>query len=375
MVGTLTISTIYLDWAAAAPPNRQALRLWQTMSRDYFANPSSLHDLGRQARGTMDHWRSRLAERLAVKPHQLLFTPGATAANQLVIDLARDQGFKLACLATDHDSVRLNADQQLSVQPETGTVDWGKLELDDEVGVVSLSGINNETGISQPWPQIKAALRRICNDRQERGCTQTLWLHVDGSQMVTTANCQPQSLAADLMTINGVKCGAPKRTGCLFVASGLPLDKIRSGSDQGTESLANIASLALSVIQAQNRAANLNRRLRRLQARFETDLVSLGGQVIGSDTDRSPHITGCYFRGVDGESLALAMSRRGFAIGVGSACQASGEESSTLQALGLTDDQVKGSLRFSFGWSTKAKDLHRAIKALAAIMATSGRKV
>ena len=72
--------------------------------------------------------------------------------------------------------------------------------------------------------------------------------------------------------------------------------------------------------------------------------------------------------------LALAMSRRGFAIGVGSACRASGEESSTLQALGLADDQIKGSLRFSFGWSTKAKELQRAVKALAAIMATSGSK-
>ena len=86
--------------------------------------------------------------------------------------------------------------------------------------------------------------------------------------MVTTSNCQPQSLAADLMTINGVKCGAPKRTGCLFAASGLSLNAISLGSDQGTESLANIASLALSVIQAQNRAASLNRRLRRLQAGF-----------------------------------------------------------------------------------------------------------
>ncbi len=374
MVGTLTISTIYLDWAAAAPPNRQALRLWQAMSRDYFANPNSLHDLGREARGTMDHWRNRLAERLAVKPHQLLFTPGATAANQLVIALARDQGFGLACLATDHDSIRLSADLQLPAQPETGTIDWAKLELDDEVGIISLSGINNETGIAQPWPRIKAALRRIRDDRQKRGCPRPLWLHVDGSQMVTTTNCQPQSLAADLMTINGVKCGAPKRTGCLFVASGLPLDAISLGSDQGTESLANIASLALSVIQAQNRAVSLNRRLRRLQAGFEAGLVSLGGQIIGSDTERSSHITGCYFRGVDGERLALAMSRRGFAIGVGSACRASGEGSSTLQALGLADDQVKGSLRFSFGWSTKAKELQRAVKALAAIMATSGSK-
>ena len=174
------------------------------------------------------------------------------------------------------------------------------------------------------------------------------------------------------MTINGVKCGAPKRTGCLFVAPGLPLGDIDSETERGTESLANIASLSLSVIQAQNRAANLSRRLQRLQASFEVDLVSLGGQIIGVEAERSPHITGCYFRGVDGERLALAMSRRGFAIGVGSACRASGEESSTLQALGLSDEQVRGSLRFSFGWSTRSKDLQRATKALAAIMATSG---
>lgn len=372
MVGTLTISTVYLDWAAAAPPNRQALRLWQAMSRDYFANPNSLHNLGREARGTMDHWRDRLAERLAVKPHQLLFPPGATVANQLVAGLAKSQECKLVCLATDHDSIRQLADQKLAVLPTSGTADWSRLKLGDDVGIISLSGINNETGIAQPWPQVRAALRRIRDDRSQRGCFRPLWLHIDGSQMATTANCQPRALKADLMTINGVKCGAPKRTSCLFVAPGLPLEGVGLDTEQGTESLANIASLALSVIQAQNRADSLSRRLSRLQADFEANLVSLGGQIIGVEAERSPHITGCYFRGVDGERLALAMSHRGFAIGVGSACRDFGEESSTLQALGLSDEQVKGSLRFSFGWSTKAKDLQRAVKALAAIMATSG---
>lgn len=372
MVGTLTISTVYLDWAAAAPPNRQALRLWQSMSRDYFANPNSLHDLGQRARGTMDHWRNRLAERLAVKSHQLLFPPGATAANQLVATLAKSQDLGLACLATDHDSIRQVADRQLPVMPQTGTADWAKLELDDDIGILSLAGINNETGICQPWGQVKAALRRIRKDRRQRNCSRPLWLHIDGSQMATIANCQPQALTADLMTLNGVKCGAPKRTGCLFVAPGPPLTGIGPDSEQGTESLADIASLSLSLIQAQNRAASLGRRLGRLQASFEAGLVSLGGQIIGVAADRSPHITGCYFRSVDGERLALSMSRRGFAIGVGSACRASGEESSTLRSLGLSDEQVRGSLRFSFGWSTRAKDLQRAIKALAAIMATSG---
>lgn len=372
MVGTLTISTVYLDWAAAAPPNRQALRLWQAMSRDYFANPNSLHNLGREAQGTLDHWRNRLAERMAVKPHQLLFPPGATAANKLVADLAQKEGVRLVCLAADHDSIRQLADRQLEVSPQTGTIDWSDLKLDDDVGILSLSGVNNETGICQPWSQVKAALKRIRDDRQQRNCSRPLWLHVDGSQMTTTANCQPQALAADLMTINGVKCGAPKRTGCLFVAGGLPLGGSGIDFERGTESLANVASLALSVIQAQNRSDSLRRRLGRLQASFESDLISLGGQIVGAESERSPHITGCYFRGVDGERLALAMSRRGFAVGVGSACRGLGDDSSTLQALGLSDDQIRGSLRFSFGWSTKAKDLQRAVKALAAIMATSG---
>ena len=375
-------STIYLDWAAAAVPSRSALRLWQTIAREHFANPASLHRLGQAAETASQDWRSQLARTLAVKPHQLHFTAGATAANQLVLALTRDRGLKVACLATDHDSVRLAADLRLPVKPETGTADWAKLKLADDVGIISLAGINNETGISQPWAVIKAARRRLLQDRRRRGCDRPLWLHVDGSQMVTVSNCQPQALAADLLTINGVKCGAPKRTGCLFASEAASRTIDPAGHDQfslaasGTESLANVAALALAVGQAQARAEALAARLSRLQAGFEIRLTRLGGQIVGLGCSRSPHITNCCFRGIDNERLALALSHRGIEVGVGSACQAgSGEASSTLTALGLDDDQARGSLRFSFGWSTTARELQRAGKVLAALLATGGGRL
>ena len=370
--------SIYLDWAAAAPPNRQALRVWRTMSSHHFANPSSLHGPGQAANEALQGWQNQLAQTLAVKSHQLHLTAGATAANQMVLAWAKSRGLKLACLATDHDSIRSAADYQLPVQTTTGTLDWPRLQLAADIGVISLAGINNETGITQPWSAVRAARSRLRRARRAQGIKQPLWVHVDGSQMITTTNCQPQSLGVDLLTINGAKCGAPKRIGCLFaaqVAGPAPSERDFSWTDPataGTESIANLAALAVAVAQAQTRVTKLARQLNHLQAGFELRLRALGGQVIGADCLRSPHITNCYFRGVDNERLALALSQRGVSVGVGSACQAGrGEPSSTLMALGLTAEQARGSLRFSFGWSTTARDLQRAVKVLGVILATS----
>ena len=179
MVGTLTISTIYLDWAAAAPPNRQALRLWQAMSRDYFANPNSLHDLGREAQGTMGPlaptvwprgWLSSLTSYCSLRER-----PPPT--NWLSL-WPKTGILNWPALATDHDSICLSADQKLSVQPETGTVNWAKIELDDEVGLVSLAGIIKRNRDCPALASGQGGLRRIRDDRQKRGCSRPLWLHI-----------------------------------------------------------------------------------------------------------------------------------------------------------------------------------------------------
>ena len=344
-------------------------------------NPSALHAAGHAAADRLTASRSELAKLLAVRADSLVFTAGATEANNLVNLAVRrtyPQG-KVAALAVDHDSQRLGADYVLEVDPRTG-----RLLPEDIAGLpadtccLSVAGVNNELGTVQPLAAINKALGRLRSARAAVGNGLPLLLHVDASQMALVHAVQPQALAdADLVSFNGAKFYAFKQSGLLYVKPGLGLRPPFAGGGQeggfrpGSESVMLAAGLSSALAEVARKRPEAVRRLRELQAAFETRLQDLGGEVAGGRSRfRSPHISTVIFKGHDNESLAFRLSQAGIFVGVGSACHSRSDllKTSPLKALGYGREEIYSALRFSFGYETTAGELDRVAGVLAGLL-------
>ena len=211
---------IYLDHAAGTPVSPFVLKEGFEIAEQFYGNPSALHAAASQSADLLNKLRREIAEILSVKSENLIFTAGATEANNLIA-LSLKKTYPQAMMASlniDHDSQRLNADYHLKVNPKDGRVNIEEiLSLPADVCCLSLAGINSELGVIQPFKSIKKALTQLRKERQQKENHLPLLLHVDASQMALVHNIQPQSLAgADLVTFNGAKFYAFKQSGLLL---------------------------------------------------------------------------------------------------------------------------------------------------------------
>ena len=361
-------SVIYLDYAAATPISAAVLEATNKVARQLFYNPSANHAGAQAAKQLLEDSRRQLARLLSVQASQLVFTAGATEANNLAIaGYKAAVGGLVACLTIDHDSIGNQADINLGVDPTTGQVDLKALaKLPDTVSLISLAGTNSELGVIQPLAQIRKLLKQIRSDRQAAGVDRPLKLHIDASQMAGHQTIDPHRLGADLLTINGAKIYGPQQSAVLFIADGVTLKPLFSGGSQeaglrpGTESLVASHGLVVAYQQAVDGQSKLNRNLELCQSQFETSLKQLAAQVVLPQKLRSPHISTLIFPSQDNERLAYQLSQQDIYVGLGSACHASDHQpSASLLALGYSPSEAKSSLRFSYGRDTSLKQLKR----------------
>ena len=369
-------SPIYLDYAAGTPVDADVLKAGLKTARSHPYNPSALYDGAVRASRYLNDCRARLAEILAVRAESLVFTAGATEANNLLI-LALRKTYpraRLAGLAIDHDSWKLNLDYTLAVDARTAQVSESEiLKIPDDVCCLSLAGVNNELGVIQPFNLVKKSLKQVRANRRRSGNRLPLWLHIDASQMALVHNVQPQALAeADFMTLNGAKFYAFKQSGLLYADSRHALElpfkggRQESGWRPGGESLLLAGGLAEALTKVDTQRPAQSRRLSGLQKWFESGLEELGGEVVLKNGLRSPHITNVIFDGADNERLAMQLSDLNIYVGIGSAChsQANSWQASPLKVLGYSQAQIYGALRFSFGYETEQKQLTAVLKHL-----------
>ena len=369
-------SPIYLDYAAGTPVDTDVLKAGLEIARTHPYNPSALYDGAVRASRYLNDCRARLGEILAVKADNLIFTAGATEANNLLILALRKTypDSQLAGLAIDHDSWKLNLDYALEVDSRTAQVTEAEiLKTPENICCLSLAGINNELGVIQPFNLVKKSLERVRADRRRAGNRLPLWLHIDASQMALVHNVQPQALAgADFVTLNGAKFYAFKQSGLLYAGSRQALKLPFKGGGQesgwrpGGESLLLAAGLAEALTKVDVQRPDQNKRLSALQKWFEDGLEELGGEVVLKNGSKSPHITNVVFAGADNERLAMQLSDLKIYVGIGSAChsQTNSWQASPLRALGYGEAQIYGALRFSFGYETEKRQLAVVLKHL-----------
>jgi len=341
-----------------------------------FYNPSASYLAGREVRAHVEAARASVANWLGAKPAEVIFTAGATEANNLAIHgvMQRHPGANLLVAATEHEATlapaRHYAHELIPVNPK-GMVDLVLLQnlIDGHTVLVSVAIANNETGVIQPLRQISALLAKIREQRRHTGNELPLFLHTDAAQAASYLDLHAARLGVDLMTINGSKMYGPKQVGALFVSAKVMVEPQISGGQQerglrsGTENVAGIVGLATALHKAQQHRKVTSERernlrdllLRHLKQKFP-DLV-----VNGDMKHRLPNNLNISFPGLDGERVLMAADERGLQIATGAACSANKHSAShVLKAMSCSEAVTNGSIRLSVGAGTTEEKIMQA---------------
>jgi cysteine desulfurase len=354
---------IYLDYAATSPIDPAVLEAMAECLRSAYGNPSSLHAPGRRARQLVEAARERIAARVDAAPSRILFTSGATEANNLALQgiLAHpdQRETHLVTSRIEHKSVLdtaraleaagvavtyLDCDPRGVVAPEAV-----RAAITGRTALVSIMHVNNETGVVQDI----AAIADVCRGRG-------VPLHVDAAQSVGKLPVALRGWGVDLCSLTAHKLCGPKGVGALYVNETVKLSPLLHGGEQ--EHGLRAGTLATHQIVGMGKAYELadpaaeGPRMARLRDRLWRELFVIPEVRANGDPERrAPHLLNVSFPGVEGESLRLAIAD--IAISAGSACAADSPEAShVLTGMGLSEALAGSSVRFSVGrFTTEAE--------------------
>jgi cysteine desulfurase len=360
-----------MDANATTPLLPEVLEAMRPFLLEQFGNASSIHQEGQQARSAVEHARGSVARLLGCRPSEIVFTSGGTESDNLAVFGSVRAGDHVITSAVEHHAV-LHAVERLGergVEVEFLPVDGqGVLDSEDvrkalrpNTRLISVMMANNETGVLQPVEEIG----RIAGEAGVR-------FHVDAVQAAGKIPIHVDSIGCQLLSISGHKMHGPQGMGALFVRRSTRLEPLSAGGAHerqrraGTENVAGIVGLGAAAECAMRIGGA--ERMRGLRDRLETGLLACAGGVNGGEAARVPNTTNLWFRSLgfdslDGEALVIALDLKGLAVSSGAACSSGANEPShVLEAMGLSRDQARSSLRFSLHRGTSEEEIDRAIE-------------
>lgn len=371
---------VYLDNASTTQIDPKVLREMLPYLCENYGNPSSLHRIGRIAKGAIEQSRKKVAECLGAEASEIIFTSGGTEADNLAIfGLARaykHKGRHIIVSAIEHkavlDSCKKLESESFSVTylpvNKSGFVsaeDLNKALRADTI-LVSVMYANNEIGTIQPIKQISKILK------SRTDCAPIF--HTDACQAAGSLSLDVKKLGVDAMTISASKIYGPKGNGALYLNKKYTVEPIAMGGGQerglrsGTENVAGIVGLAAALQIAENKRLSECERLTKLRDYFLTEIKKrIKGVVVnGSMKNRLPNNINISIPGVEGEALLLLLDDKGVYCSTGSACSSVDlNPSYVLLGIGLPLELAHCSVRFTLGRNTKKGDVDYAVKALA----------
>ena len=380
---TVAQQSIYLDYAATTPVDPRVARLLMRYltQRGQFGNPSSnTHAFGRNAARTVETARERVAALLGADPGEIIWTSGATEANNLalrgIMQAYARKGRHLITAKTEHKAV-LDVGRQL--EREGCTVTWldpepnGLLSsqqlaaaLRPDTVLVSLMHVNNETGVSQDLATLGTLIH-----------SHGALLHVDAAQSIGKLPLDLRILPVDLLSVSAHKLYGPKGIGALYVRrrpTRVRLEPLLYGGGQerglraGTLPVHQIAAMGKACEIALAEMGTEQARIRKWRDWLWQGLRELEGVALNGHPQpehHSPNILNLSFSGIAAEALLHALPE--IALATGSACNSAlHEPSHVLRAMGHDLMRMRGAIRFSLGRFTTAEEIEYTIDAVAA---------
>lgn len=369
---------IYLDNNATTPCDPRVVDVMVPYFYENFGNAASRsHSFGWVAEEAVDYGREQVAKLINANPKEIIFTSGATEANNLAIkgvfEMYASKGNHIITCTTEHKAVldtckhveKLGGEvTYLQVQPD-GLVDLAELEkaITSKTILITIMYGNNEIGVVQPIREISAIAKK-----------HGVLFFTDGTQAVGKIPVDVEADGIDLMSFSAHKMYGPKGVGALYVRRKNPRVKVTAQMDggghergmrSGTMNVPGIVGFGKACEIAMNEMAAEAARLSVMRDRLEQGLLQLEEAYVNGNTEhRLPHVANISFKYVEGEGLMMGFNKN-IALSSGSACtSASLEPSYVLKALGLGDDLAHSSLRFGLGRFTTDEQIDYTIKAI-----------
>ena len=385
----------YLDHAATTPMRASARAAWADaaarLASGEWANASSLHAPGRAARGAVEDARERVAGALGAHPTEVIFTSGATEANNLAIKgsywaRATQAEGAARCIVTSAVEHHAALDPARWLAREHGAeifelpvdaqarIDLGALEgAVPGAALVSIQWVNNETGTIQP-------VREVVQAAANAGGSGPVPVHSDAAQAVPYLTIDFAASGLTTMAVSAHKLGGPVGVGALLARRDAKLMPLTHGGGQerrvrsGTLDVAGIVAFAAALDEVGATREAEAARLELLRERLVKGITAHVPEVRLSGPDepaqRSPHIVHLVIPGAPSEALLFALDQEGIAASSGSACTAGVVDASHVAlAMGCDAQQAAQTLRLSLGHTSTGADIEAVIAALPSVVA------
>lgn len=367
---------IYLDNNATTPMDPRVLDAMIPYFTEHFGNAASRnHPFGWHAEEAVDYAREQVAKLIGADPKEIIFTSGATEADNLAIkgvyEMYASKGNHIITSVTEHKAVldtckhleKLGAEITYLPVKADGLVDLAELEaaMKPTTILVAIMYANNEIGVIQPVKEISAIAK-----------THGALFFTDAVQAVGKIPVNVIEDGIDLLAFTAHKMYGPKGIGAIYVRRKNPRVKVTAQMDggghergmrSGTLNVPGIVGFGKACELALQEMESEAKKLSAMRDKLETELLKIEEAYVNGNKDhRLPHVSNISFKYVEGEGLLMGFNKN-IALSSGSACtSASLEPSYVLKALGLGDDLAHSSLRFGLGRFTTEEQIDFTIE-------------
>ena len=380
---TKTKEPIYLDNASSSPIDVNVINEMLPFLTSFYGNPSSLHGLGRKSTIAISKARARISKLIGSKSNEIYFTSGGTESNNLaligcarLIDNMKPTCKRILISKIEHDSIietikfiEKNMEFEIDYIPikNDGLIDLDIFRemVSPKTSLISVMLANNEIGTIQPIRSLVEIAKAKNNN--------TIF-HSDAVQALGKIPINVNDLKIDMMTISSHKINGPKGIGALFIKQGIHIKPIIFGGGQemnlrsGTENVSAIVGFGKACEIWKEKLESVQTKISGLQRYMIDRIINEipGSALNGSRENRIPNNVNFSFSGINGENLLIKLDEYGIEASTGSACSSNKKQkaSHVLKALGLTYDQVSGSIRFSIGYQNTLEELKIAVDTL-----------
>lgn len=354
---------IYFDNAATTRVRPEVAELMMKVMTEDYGNPSARHVMGMKAENYIKTAREQIARTLRVDPGEIYFTSGGTESNNLALigtalarsrrgkhiistgiehaaiykplDLLREQGFDITILPVDRQGHIDLSELSAAIRPDTI--------------LVSLMYVNNEIGSIEPI----AEAGRIIKERNPE-----CYFHTDTIQAYGKLRIRPKTEHIDMLSVSAHKIHGPKGTGFIYIDKHVRLHPLILGGGQerdmrsGTENVPGIAGMGLAAEMYYKEHEKIEAGMLSVRDRLIDRLSVMEGVKLNTEKGEgfAPHVVSASFAGVRAEVLLHALEQKGIYVSSGSACSSNHPAiSGTLRSIGVDQDLLDSTLRFSFG--------------------------
>ena len=371
---------IYLDNNATTRPLPSVVEAVERLTREAYANPSSVHQFGQAVRHEVELARERVAKLVAAKPNEIVFTSGGTESINTAIHSAlaeHPDRRHIVSTKVEHSAV-LRVLERLAGQGYrvdlVGVDDQGRVDanewsdrITDQTALATLMHVNNETGVILDTPE----LARVAADRG-------VPVHVDVVQSLGKIPVPLGDWPVRYASMSGHKIHGPKGVGALYVRRKTKATPLIVGGTQerllrgGTENVPGIVGMGMAAMLLMEDPAVTGDKVGRLRDRLEAGVLRNVpfARVNGAGARRVWNTTNISFEGLEAEAILLLLSEAGICASSGSACSSGSlEPSHVLKAMGVEERWAHGAIRFSLSRFTTEEEIDRVVELLPKLLA------